>query len=242
MRYLWLVALAVALSLPLPVLAQGPGNSCYSFRGKGSDQWQIACYPDAAGCKKSLGDYTAKNKNLETLGCAPQIYCFTYNTGGKSSACYLDVNACTTERGKMAAKGGVVNGCVNNTRPGTPSNTGYGQPANCFAYYEPGSITPTVVCSRNAAACTQSKADKLKYLKSKGATANELNMIGDCGGPLYCLNTGFKSGGVNSGGGVGLSCFATQAACDSEHKADAGRAYLGACTLNDYQGTNPPKS
>jgi hypothetical protein len=236
MRHLSLAVVALLLSIALPALAQQPaGSSCYSYRTKGSDAFQIACYPDAASCNKNKADYTGKNPNIEALGCAPQIYCFTYNAEGKSAACYLDGNVCVTERNKLAAKGGAVGSCVSNTRPGKPATANYGPPANCFSYHEPGSVAPSVFCARNAAACNQGMTDKRNYLTGKGATAGELAMAGNCGAPMYCLN-------ATTTNTSNVTCYPSADACEKVRAASKGMRFLGACTINDYQGTHPAKN
>lgn len=111
-----LLALVLAgSSLP----AQAAPSSCFAYRTKGGDAFQLACYQDAAACTSAKTDYQ-RNPSIEATGCAPQIYCFTYNQGSKSSACYLDGNQCVTQRNLMASHGGNVGLCVSNTAPGTP--------------------------------------------------------------------------------------------------------------------------
>jgi hypothetical protein len=94
-------------------------SSCFAYRTKGGDAFQIACYPDAAACANTLTNYQ-HNPSVEAFGCAPQVYCFTYNQDNRSSACYLDGNQCVAQRNQMASRGGNVGLCVSNTTPGAP--------------------------------------------------------------------------------------------------------------------------
>lgn len=110
------IILALVLAAD-PLLAQA--SSCFAYRTKGGDAFQIACYQDAAACTDVKTDYQ-RNPSVEVMGCSSQIYCFTYNQGGKSSACYLDSNQCVTQRNLLAGSSGNVGLCVANTTAGAP--------------------------------------------------------------------------------------------------------------------------
>lgn len=71
-----------------PALAQQSSSGaeqCFAYRTKGSDAWQIACYPNANGCASAKSNYQ-NNPAVEAMGCASAVYCFTYNVGGKPGA------------------------------------------------------------------------------------------------------------------------------------------------------------
>lgn len=220
----------VALTFAQSAAAQ---NNCYAYRVKGSSSFSIACYPSADACNSNKADYTKKQPSIEAIGCAPQIYCFTHNAEGTAAACYLDVNQCAKERATMASKGGPVGGCVTNTRPGKPPIHAYGPPSSCFTYYELGSSVPTVYCARTPAACTQAMADKKKALQAKGGSGRELNMTG-CTPAIYCYRSPKVPLSI-------VTCHPSADACEKARAADKSPP-PGACTLNDYQDFNPPKS
>lgn len=232
-RKLCLAALLIA-ALAGAATAQAQQASCYAYHLKGAGTSSIACAPSADACMANKSDYTKKNPAIETIGCAPQIYCFTYNADGQSAACYLDAKQCVEQRNAIAKKGGPVGGCVANTRPGRAAVHAYGPPSSCFGFGQPGpGGGPRVYCARTEPACTQAKTAKHQELVKMGATAHELDMVG-CAPELYCFN----APGV---GRPGVTCYASQAACTSEHDRVKGLPGVTACVLNDSQDLNPAK-
>ncbi|HYL91211.1 MAG TPA: hypothetical protein VEU32_20845 [Burkholderiales bacterium] len=105
---------------PSPAAPAAASSSCYAYRTKGGDAWQIACYPSAVACASNMADYQKRTPSIEAIGCAAQVYCFTYSAGAKSSACYLDGNACVQARNRIASRASNVGSCVANTTAGSP--------------------------------------------------------------------------------------------------------------------------
>lgn len=105
---------------PAPPPPPTASTSCYAYRTRGGDAWQIACYPSTAACASNMADYQRKTPSIEAIGCAAQVYCFTYNAGGKSSACYLDGNACVRARNDFATRASGISACVANSAAGSP--------------------------------------------------------------------------------------------------------------------------
>lgn len=116
-----LCSVSVAVDLPKRPVAQKHSSAaqCFAYRTKGGDAYQIACYPDVNGCAGAKSNYQ-NNPAVETLGCAPEVYCYTYNVGGKSSACYLDGAQCTDARNNFAKNARDVGSCVANSKAGAP--------------------------------------------------------------------------------------------------------------------------
>jgi len=117
-----LCSVSAAVDLPKRPVAQKPPSvaQCFAYRTKGGDAYQIACYPDVNGCAGAKSNYQ-NNPAVETLGCAPEVYCYTYNVGGKSSACYLDGAQCTNARNNFAKNARDVGSCVANSKAGAPA-------------------------------------------------------------------------------------------------------------------------
>ena len=98
--------------------------ACFAYREPGTREFQIDCYPDAAACSTAIVAYQKNNRSIATLGCAPHIYCVTYNAG-EARDCYVDGSECEKRRSALtAARASKVGTCV-----ATPPLPPYKEPA-----------------------------------------------------------------------------------------------------------------
>ncbi len=214
--------------------APGAGG-CYAYRTKGGSAWQIACDPQ--NCERHKASTVANNANTEAIGCAAQIYCYTYGPGAANSSCYLDANACVGARNKMGNSPD-LGACVRNVKSGKPVATAVSDPNApsdtpwCYAYTKSDGGQANVKCYLYKSDCdTQVQMKKIPGQDPRATYPGlKVSILAGCApAPLYCYSYNRGASGA---------CYLKSADCESGRTRLQNVSTTGSTACRPYQDTS----
>ena len=94
------VVRADSVASPPRSFTLGPAAAltCYAYRTKGTNRYQIACQPDVVTCRAKRNEYLTQNRNVEGTDCAVPGWPSCYWIGSDANNCFSSTTECESHR------------------------------------------------------------------------------------------------------------------------------------------------